>query len=66
MKNRDRYILKRNEYDLLVALQVAFGSGLCYCVIEAVTGKSHYCPDNKVCMLDTCKECLQKWLNEDS
>ena len=66
MKNRDRYLLKVNEYDLLCRLQVAFGSGLCQCVIEALTGKQYRCPDDKICMLDTCRECIQRWLNEQN
>ena len=66
MKNRDRYILKVNEYDLATRLQAAFGSGLCFCVIEALMGKDYPCPDDKVCMLETCKACIQKWLNEES
>ena len=65
MKNRDRYILKVNEFDLATRLQVAFGGGLCFCVIEALTGKDYHCPDDKVCMLETCKACIQKWLNEE-
>lgn len=66
MKNRDKYILKKSEYDMLIAMQAAFGSGLCQCVIEALTGKEYPCPDDKVCMLDTCKECIQKWLNAET
>ena len=66
MKNRDKYILKVNEADMLIVLQAAFGSGLCQCVIEALTGKEYPCPDDKVCMLDTCKECIQRWLNAET
>ena len=66
MKNRDKYIIKVNEFDLCCNLQAAFGSGLCQCVIEALTGKDYHCPDDKVCMLDTCKECIQKWLNAET
>ena len=66
MKNRDRYILKVNECDLLCNLQAAFCSGLCQCVIEALTGKQYPCPDDKICMLDTCRECIQRWLNEQN
>ena len=65
MKNRDKYILKVNEADMLIVLQAAFGSGLCQCVIEALTGKEYPCPDDKVCMLDTCKECIHQWLNKE-
>lgn len=66
MKNRDKYILKKSEYDMLCDMQAAFGSGLCQCVIEALTGKDYPCPDDKVCMFDTCKECIQRWLNAES
>lgn len=65
MKNRDKFILKRNEYDLLVTLQVAFSGMRCQCVLEALTAKEVNCPDDKCCTLDTCKECIQKWLNEE-
>lgn len=65
MKNRDKYILQRNEYDMLRCLQATISSGRCQCVIEALTGKDYPCPDDKVCMLDTCEECIQNWLNEE-
>ena len=66
MKNRDKYILQRNEYDMLTAMQVAIGSGLCQCVIEALTAKEYHCPDDKCCMLSTCMECIQEWLNKEA
>lgn len=66
MKNRDRYLLKVNEYDLLCRLQVAFGSGYCQCVIKALIGKDYPCKDDYVCGLDTCKECIQRWLNAET
>lgn len=65
MKNRDKYILKVNEYDMLCSLQAAIGSGLCFCVIEALIAKDYPCDDDHQCMLDTCKECIQKWLNKE-
>ena len=65
MTNRDKYVLQRNEYDMLIGIQVAIGSGLCQCVIEALTAKDYPCPDDKMCMLETCKECIQKFLNEE-
>ena len=65
MKNRDRYVLKVNEYDLCCRLQAAFGSGLCQCVIEALTGKYVSCPNDKVCMLETCMDCIHQWLNSE-
>lgn len=66
MKNRDKYILQQNEYDMLVQIQVAIASQPYLCVIEALTGKDYPCPDDKVCMLDTCEECIQNWLNEEA
>ena len=62
MKNRDRYILKVNEYDMLIKIQATMLSHNC-CVIEALAGIS--CPNEKMCMLDTCKECIQKFLNDE-
>jgi hypothetical protein len=66
VKNRDKYILQRNEYDMLRCLQVAFSSGMCRCVIEALTGKEYSCAEDKCCMLSTCEECIQRWLNEEA
>ena len=62
MKNRDHYILKVNEYDLLVKIQATMLSHNC-CVIDALTGISSPC--DKCCMLSTCESCIQKWLNEE-
>lgn len=65
MTNREKYILKRNECDMLVQIQAAIASQPYLCVIETLTGKDYPCPDDKVCMLDTCEECIQKWLNDE-
>lgn len=62
MKNRERYISQRNEYDLLREIQATMLSNNC-CVIEALVNIK--CQHDKECMLDTCCECIQKWLNED-
>lgn len=63
MKNRDRYIIKRNEYDLLCNISEKMIEG-CSCVIEAVTGERQDCQYN---IVDEggCPDCLQKWLNEE-
>ena len=63
MKNRDRYFLHRNEYDVLVSIQAAIASGVCGCVIEALTGKDYECKGKT---FEDCKFCLQLWLNEES
>lgn len=65
MKNRDRYILKVNEYDMLVKMQENIFYSGCYCIIDALTGGVYPCKNDKMCMPDTCKECIQKWLNEE-
>ena len=62
MKNRDKYILKVNEYDMLIKIQATMLSHNC-CVIEALAGIS--CPNEKMCMLSNCRQCIQKWLNEE-
>ena len=66
MKNRDKYILKKSEYDMLCDMQVTIGSGYCQCVIKALIGKDYPCKDDYVCGLDTCKECIQRWLNAET
>jgi hypothetical protein len=66
MKNRDKYINKVNECDMLVKIQEAIASQPYLCVIEALTGKDYPCPDDKVCMLSTCEACIQAWLNKDA
>ena len=63
MKNRDRYILKANEYDLLIKIQATMLSNNC-CVIEALAGIK--CPNEKMCMLSTCEVCIQRFLNDES
>lgn len=66
MTNRNKYILQANEYDMLIGLQAAIGSGMCQCVIEALIGRTYLCPEDRRCTLDTCKECIQEWLNEET
>ena len=62
MKNRDRYLLHRNEYDVLCAIQAAIASGICGCVIEAVTGKEYDCKGKTH---EDCNFCIQLWLNSE-
>jgi hypothetical protein len=63
MKNRDKYINKVNECDMLVKIQATMLSYNC-CVIEALAGIS--CQDSKICSLSTCQSCIQAWLNKDA
>ena len=66
MKNRDRYILKVNEYDMMMNIYDSCKT----CPIRTVSGVMHYdrCPkyNNHSNMRENCSECIQKWLNEES
>ena len=66
MKNRDRYILKRNEYDMLCDIQLGLLHGEC-CVLDALSAKVHVCPLNEDDddPYKRCCKCLQSWLNGD-
>jgi hypothetical protein len=64
MKNRDKYIVSRNEYDLMTAIEENTG----ICPIRAISGISK---ENKVTRCTKyakagCKECIQDFLNEES
>lgn len=63
MKNRERYIHRVSEYDLLCKIQVEMICHNC-CVIEALSGEK--CPREKVCWADECRECLAEWLNREA
>lgn len=65
MKNRDKYILKVNEYDLLCKIQCNIMDGRCWCVIDAITGSRYPCENDKMCMMGTCEACIHKWLNSE-
>lgn len=72
MKNRDKYILKVNECDMLLRLQYNLMHGCGNCILDSLTGKRIQCPEkmrNRVghlSRLEVCSECIQKWLNEES
>jgi hypothetical protein len=61
MKNRERYITQRNEYDLMMDIT----DNTNVCPIIALTGK--YPDDGYGCRHsdDKCPDCLQAWLNEE-
>ena len=71
MKNRDRYILKVNEYDMLMNMQTRLIKG-CRCVLDVMTGTTVLCPieaHGKVgerSRLAVCSKCIAAWLNEES
>lgn len=63
MKNRDKYLVNRNEYDLMTSIEENTG----ICPIRAISGISK---ESKVTRCTKyakagCKECIQAWLNEE-
>lgn len=60
MTNRERYITKRNEYDLMMTI----ANSQPYCPIDIISGEIVDC-ENDLPFGD-CKDCIQKWLNEES
>ncbi|WP_295095653.1 hypothetical protein [Ruminococcus sp.] len=72
MKNRDKYILKVSEYDMLIKIQATMLSHNC-CVIDTITGvtppKDYTCSwfvDYSKTAYERCCKCIQKWLNEEA
>lgn len=71
MTNRERYITKRNEYDLMMEIEKNLPADCCSCVIELISGSE---PSDRLCYRDEwegkwegrCNKCYQKWLNEES
>lgn len=72
MTNRDRYILKRNEFDMLLQFQHNIMDCGCTCVLDGLTGEAHNCPYEmhftygEQARLDLCGKCIQDFLNEES
>ena len=60
MTNRDFYISKVNEYDLLLRIHENLAVRNTTCVLEAID-KNFKCTTDS----GTCAECIQKWLNEE-
>lgn len=56
MTNRDKYLTKRNEYDLM--MDILKNSA---CPVIAVSGDYPKCGDH-----NTCSECIRAWLNEEA
>lgn len=72
MTNRDKYILRRNEYDMLMSMQYELLDCCNMCILDIMTGSKIQCPEEmkgKVgarSRLTVCGECIQKWLNEET
>ena len=60
MKNRDLFI-KTSIYDILLNMQKNRGN----CVLDDLNAKPKYCAALSTAEVDNCKECIQRWLNEN-
>lgn len=67
MTNREKFITKRNEYDLMMIIyeNIAINA----CPIEVISGE-HPDPKHGLCWYGgwdgKCDECIQKWLNDEA
>ncbi len=59
MTNRERYITKRNEYDLMMTIAE---TQTC-CPIDVIGGSYVECENDLP--FGSCKDCIQKWLNKE-
>ena len=62
MKNRDKYILKRNEYDMMCQIIKGVTNGV-PCAIKVVSGQwsKRHCYEHD----SDCYTCVREWLNEE-
>lgn len=67
MTNRQKYFTQRNEYDLLMDLNISILSNDYRCVKECLTDEYQYQGHHRCCLEhENCSECLQNWLNEEA
>jgi hypothetical protein len=65
MKNRDRYILKVNEYDLMMRILTNIQYTDVRCPVYVVAGKHGEYSDRCKKYNWQCDKCCQSWLNEE-
>lgn len=60
MTNREKFITKRNEYDLMMTINATQP----FCPIEVIGVSRVKCE----CELPfgSCKDCIERWLNEEA
>lgn len=69
MTNRERYITKRNEYDLMLMMKENLTRIGVYCPIDCITGRKPKCrlgyyDETMTMAYRDCESCIQTWLNE--
>lgn len=65
MTNREKYILRRNELDMLIDIQLAMAHGE-KCVVDAIMRKQWDCTNYIKQDVKVCNRCIQNWLNEEA
>lgn len=63
MTNREKYFLKRDEYDTMMTIKANIKHGH-HCPIKAVSGQYEYSRCLKYSYI--CASCCQDWLNEEA
>lgn len=68
MTNREKYFLKRDEYDTMLKIAENIQGLGTFCPIKAVSDKRPPCKHKtqSFVMRRDCKPCIQKWLNEEA
>ena len=66
MTNREKYITKRDEYDLMMTIAENIQGIGTFCPIKAIGGKRPPCKHvtQSFLMMRDCETCVQRWLNE--
>lgn len=66
MTNRERYITKRNQYDLMLTIAENISGIGTFCAIRAVSDIRKPCVMKYNGRMERdCKTCIQSWLNEE-
>lgn len=68
MTNRERYFLKRDEYDTMMEIAKNIQGLGTFCPIKAISGKRPPCKHitQSFLMMRDCETCVQEFLNEES
>lgn len=68
MTNREKYFLKRDEYDTMMAIAENIQGLGTFCPIKAVSGKRPPCKHitQSFTMMRDCETCVQTFLNDES
>lgn len=68
MTNREKYITKRDEYDLMMTIAENIQGIGTFCPITAIGGKRPPCKHvtQSFTMMRDCETCTQKFLNEQA